>query len=244
MKDFIVCGHRGYMARYPENSMLSFEKALEMDVDTIEMDLHYTKDGEIVVIHDDTIDRTTEGKGRVSDYTFEELQAYPLLFPNGALSDERIISFETYLERFYKESFDQYVVEVKCQEREVELFQEVYRLLCKYGLEEKTLLTTFSYPVLAAAKEKGMKVQGFPAAKMKDLTIDEDTYYDMVDMIGLFIKDTTADMVSFFNDRDCLTSLVPIDRPEDCQLALDLGIDMFSSNELAHVIPFRNQHKL
>ncbi len=58
----------------PENTLLSFRRAIDIGVDWIEFDLHESKDGVLVVIHDDTVDRTTNGKGKVSDMTFEQLQ--------------------------------------------------------------------------------------------------------------------------------------------------------------------------
>ena len=71
MKNF---AHRGFSGKYPENTMLAFRKALECGADGIEMDVQLTKDGELVVIHDERVDRTTNGTGNVRDYTLEELQ--------------------------------------------------------------------------------------------------------------------------------------------------------------------------
>ena len=58
-----VAGHRGLSARYPENTMPSFRAALEAGLDMIEMDVHRTKDGQLIVMHDHTVDRTTDGTG-------------------------------------------------------------------------------------------------------------------------------------------------------------------------------------
>lgn len=73
--DLIVFAHRGERGRYPENTMLSFEKAARHDIDALEMDFHYTADGVPVVIHDDTVDRTTNGKGPVNSYLLQEIKA-------------------------------------------------------------------------------------------------------------------------------------------------------------------------
>ena len=64
--------HRGFSGKYPENTMLAFEKAIEAGCDGIELDVQFTKDGELVIIHDEKIDRTCDGKGLISDYTLEE----------------------------------------------------------------------------------------------------------------------------------------------------------------------------
>ena len=69
-----IYAHRGYSGRYPENTMLSFQKAAETGCDGIELDVQLTRDGTVVVIHDEAVDRTTDGTGLVKDYTFEELR--------------------------------------------------------------------------------------------------------------------------------------------------------------------------
>jgi glycerophosphoryl diester phosphodiesterase len=71
-----VMGHRGACGYEPENTLRSFAKALELGVSLIECDVRFSKDGELVVIHDATIDRTTNGKGRVKDFTLTELKEF------------------------------------------------------------------------------------------------------------------------------------------------------------------------
>lgn len=69
-----LIGHRGYSARYPENTLLSFKKAIEVGCTGIELDVRLTKDNKVVVIHDKNLERTTNGKGLVNDYTLKELK--------------------------------------------------------------------------------------------------------------------------------------------------------------------------
>lgn len=74
-KDYVyVAAHRGDCARYPENTIPAFRAALEAGVDQVETDVRVTKDGELVLIHDATVDRTTNGTGKVCDYTLAELR--------------------------------------------------------------------------------------------------------------------------------------------------------------------------
>lgn len=70
----ISIGHRGACGYAPENTLLSFEKAIELGVDMIEFDVHLCKSGELVVIHDATVDRVSNGTGFVADKTLDELQ--------------------------------------------------------------------------------------------------------------------------------------------------------------------------
>lgn len=69
-------GHRGAKGYVAENTLDSFQKALELGVDGIELDVHLSADGTIMVIHDETIDRTTSGKGLVNDFTADELRQF------------------------------------------------------------------------------------------------------------------------------------------------------------------------
>jgi glycerophosphoryl diester phosphodiesterase len=70
----LVGGHRGNPAEHPENTLASFRSAIELGVDMIECDVHMSADGELVVIHDHTVDRTTNGSGLVAQHTLAELR--------------------------------------------------------------------------------------------------------------------------------------------------------------------------
>jgi glycerophosphoryl diester phosphodiesterase len=70
----LLGGHRGNPAEYPENTLASFRSAIELGVDMIECDIHLSADNQLVVIHDDTVDRTTDGSGPVREMTVEQLR--------------------------------------------------------------------------------------------------------------------------------------------------------------------------
>ena len=69
-----IMGHRGAKAYEPENTLRSIRRALDMGVQAVEIDVHVSRDGRLIVIHDATVDRTTNGRGRVSDLSWEELR--------------------------------------------------------------------------------------------------------------------------------------------------------------------------
>ncbi|MFA9186717.1 glycerophosphodiester phosphodiesterase family protein [Flavobacterium sp. FBOR7N2.3] len=71
-------GHRGARGYEPENTLVSFQKAMDLQVDGIELDVHLSLDGELMVIHDETIDRTTNGKGEVNTFSKAELQNFKI----------------------------------------------------------------------------------------------------------------------------------------------------------------------
>ena len=70
---FQIVAHRGLSNHFPENTLVGFKAALMQHVDMLEIDVHFSKDNHLVVIHDDTINRTSNGEGKVKDYTLEEL---------------------------------------------------------------------------------------------------------------------------------------------------------------------------
>ena len=84
----LYAAHRGGALLWPENSMLAFRSALAMGADFLELDVHLSRDGEVVVIHDPTLDRTTTGTGPVRDHTLAELQDLRLKDRTGALVPE------------------------------------------------------------------------------------------------------------------------------------------------------------
>jgi len=72
--EFTIIAHRGASAYYPENTLPSFEAAIEMGADMVELDVQLTSDKEVVVFHDEKISRCTDGRGKIADYTLAELK--------------------------------------------------------------------------------------------------------------------------------------------------------------------------
>ncbi|MGP4116224.1 glycerophosphodiester phosphodiesterase [Levilactobacillus zymae] len=77
-KTTMVFGHRGYPAKFPENSLAGFTYAVQHHIEGLEFDVHLTKDNVPVIMHDEKINRTTDGKGYIRDYTLAELQRFKL----------------------------------------------------------------------------------------------------------------------------------------------------------------------
>jgi glycerophosphoryl diester phosphodiesterase len=86
----LVAAHRGGAALWPENSLRAFRGALALGVDALELDLHQTADGEVIVIHDPTLERTTTGRGALRDATWAALEPLRLRDREGRVTDERV----------------------------------------------------------------------------------------------------------------------------------------------------------
>ncbi|HET8644390.1 MAG TPA: glycerophosphodiester phosphodiesterase family protein, partial [Vicinamibacteria bacterium] len=89
----LIIAHRGDSAHRPENTLASFASALEVGADLVELDVQLTRDGHPVVIHDPTVDRTTDGQGKVVDFTLPELRRLSAGYPGrfgAAYAGERV----------------------------------------------------------------------------------------------------------------------------------------------------------
>jgi glycerophosphoryl diester phosphodiesterase len=97
----LIFGHRGASAYAPENTLIAFQRALELGADGVELDVTLSADGVPVVIHDDTVDRTTDGHGRVNALTLEELKQFDAGHKfNAAFAGERIPTLREVFEQW------------------------------------------------------------------------------------------------------------------------------------------------
>ncbi len=95
----MVVSHRGDWRNAPENSLQAFRNCIDMGVDMIELDLKKTKDGQLILMHDYTVDRTTDGKGKPEDYTLDELRKLHLKNGMGRATFHTIPTLEDLDER-------------------------------------------------------------------------------------------------------------------------------------------------
>ena len=139
-----VYAHRGYSGKYPENTMLAFKKAAETGCDGIELDVQLTSDGQVVIIHDEKIDRTTDGTGNVKDYTLEELKKFHAAASwNGIYGFEPIPTLEEYFQ-WVKDTDLVTNIEIKSGVYYYEELEEkTLALVRKYGLEKKIIFSSF-----------------------------------------------------------------------------------------------------
>lgn len=93
-----VWAHRGASAEAPENTMAAFRRAIELGADGIELDVQRSADGRLVVIHDETVDRTTTGSGRLVEMTWEQIEPLRIVDDGRELLDERLPLLEEVLE--------------------------------------------------------------------------------------------------------------------------------------------------
>ena len=143
-----VFAHRGASGDYPENTILSFEKALTLPIDGIELDVHKSKDGKLIVIHDEDVQRTFKGKGLVKDYTLEELRNFKCRkfeFINNDLC--KVPTLEDVFE-LIKDKNITLNIEAKTDQIHYDLEQDVLDLVDKYNLRNNVLISSFNHKCL------------------------------------------------------------------------------------------------
>jgi glycerophosphoryl diester phosphodiesterase len=134
-------GHRGARAYEPENTIRSFSYALTLGVDAIELDVRKTKDGQLVVMHDGDLDKTTNGKGEVSELSLEEIKKYV------TEKDEHIPTLGEALD------FIGDRVKVFVELKEAGLEEAVLGLVTKRGMVGSVVVISFLEPVLRRIRE-------------------------------------------------------------------------------------------
>ncbi|WXL27378.1 glycerophosphodiester phosphodiesterase [Ectopseudomonas mendocina] len=149
----VIYGHRGAKGEVPENTLASFQQCLQHGVRRCELDLHLSRDGELMVIHDPTLKRTTGRRGKVVEHDADELVTYDARKGGpGALTPCPIPRLE---ELFQQCDFEHWQLEVKSASkvRSARLVEQIAALTAKYHLADKVTVTSSSRVVLSALKE-------------------------------------------------------------------------------------------
>ena len=139
--------HRGFSGKYPENTLLAFRKAIEAGADGAELDVHLTKDNVVVVIHDERIDRTTDGEGFVADYTYDELSQFDASATfKGVYGFNKIPTLREYFELVKPVEGFITNIELKTGYNEYPGIEKaVLELIEEFGLEERIIISSFNH---------------------------------------------------------------------------------------------------
>ncbi len=146
-KKVLVVSHRGDWRNAPENSLQAFRNCIGMNVDMIEIDLKKTKDGHLVLMHDNTINRTTNGKGKPSDYTLEELRKLRLRNGIQVVTAHQIPTLEEVLNL----AKGKILINI---DKGYDFFKDVYALLVKTGTVDQVVIKS-GFPYEKVKAENG-----------------------------------------------------------------------------------------
>ncbi|UWD47835.1 glycerophosphodiester phosphodiesterase [Clostridioides difficile] len=140
-----IYAHRGFSGKYPENTILAFKKCLDMDIYGIELDVHKTKDGKIVVIHDETVDRTFNGHGFVKDLTLRKLKTLNSSFEG--YQNNKECKIPTLEEVLILISPTNLILNIELKTDKVNytnIEKDVLKLILKYNMKNRVLISSFN----------------------------------------------------------------------------------------------------
>lgn len=216
----IIIGHRGAPVLEPENTLLGIERAIEIGVDAVEIDVHLTGDDELVVIHDSTVDRTTNGTGPVNNYALEEIQKLD------AGRGQTIPTLEEVVERV--DGRVGLIIELKAPGTE----KKVLELIRKHSLQETAYVISFWHKLVKAIKDQdpriktGVLLVGCPV----DCCIATGASADALVMNYGFID---REFVAVAHDEGLQVMIWNIDDPKLISPYEQMGVDGIGSNDPA-----------
>ena len=226
-----IFGHRGYSGRYPENTLLAFEKALEVGVDGIEFDVHLTKDGEIVIMHDENIRRTCDGEGLIKDMTFEELRSYNAAASWGdSMPAQKVPTLREYCE-LVKDAGIISNIELKTSVFEYPgIEKKVIDMVYEYGLQDSVIFSSFNHETVMRCAEIAPEIKR--GLLVEDWLIEFGAYAEKLGVqcchpvLFCLRKDTVDEMHS--HGMEINTWIV--NEYEDIRRLADLGVDGLIGN--------------
>lgn len=161
-KSILVIAHRGFSSKAPENTLAAFQEAVNIKADMIELDVTLSRDGEVVVIHDDTLDRTTNGHGAVCNYTYRELLAFNAGYTErffDKFNNEKIPTLEQVLQKFGKNILINIELkDLQNKELRTELTKKVIKLVEENNLEKSVLISSFNYEMLKIVHDSNARI--------------------------------------------------------------------------------------
>ena len=242
-----VAGHRGDSYNYFENTMTAFEAAYKAGADMIETDVRLSTDLELVLIHDERVDRTTNARGKVSEKSFSELRK---LNAGNEISPERIPTLEELL-IFACDKDLTLNIEIKeyftaeNEKRATLCIEKVLELIEKYGMGERILINSFDAAVLEYVYKKyGKKymLHGFyPYWEMGNVKINPDEYLYCACVFQIKNKENFDYLISRGIEPWVGASITQKDALEAC---IKNGAKLVTTNNPSDAISKINQIKI
>ena len=219
---FTNIAHRGASAYAPENTVASFDKALELGAGHVEMDLHFSGDGQIVVIHDDTLDRTTNGTGPVASHTLTQLKQLDAgAWFADRYAGERVPSLGELLER-YKGEFH-FHLEIKA--RAEHLSERAIDLVRGYGWLDRVTITSFQREPLQQARSYAPELPtGWLVRELEDGMVAQAQQMGVAEICP-HASLVTADLVDDLHGKGFMVRAYGVGDEEVMRRVVDAGVD-------------------
>jgi glycerophosphoryl diester phosphodiesterase len=226
----VLVAHRGYKAKYPENTWAAFEAALSSGAEMIELDITLSRDRVMVVIHDDTLDRTSNGKGAVSDYSISELQNLDAgSWFDGKFAGERIPALTEVLEKVNRRAAVNIEIKSSAFEEaapEDAIEKQVVALIRKMDLVDYVIISSFETRFLEriAALDPALAlgvISWEPADESTVKTLEKLGAYSW----HAWHEILTADQVELMHAANFKVFSFTVNEPEVLRSLTEIGID-------------------
>lgn len=229
-----LMSHRGIPWTLPENSMASIRAAIESGADIVEFDVRLTKDSIPIVMHDATIDRTTDGTGSVGSYNYSDLKKYKIIYTkNGRVSDGEPVPTLEELATLFSRYRD---VRINCEIKDYQdaCLDLVFWVFKNNDLLHRTVFTCFDYKVLEKLKlmSDEVRVQGFPLELMTNVPHTSDSPELLFDYIGIKFSLATKELVSYYKSIGLVTGVWVVNDIQDLKFCIDLGFDIITTDRI------------
>lgn len=231
----LVCGHRGYSSRFPENTLSAFAAAVGAGVEMIELDVRLSADGVPVVIHDDTLERTTDGSGPVAEKTWDELCGLDA----GSWKDEAF-GFEglPMLASVFKMVPPQVQVNIELKQNSPELCAAVMEVVAGFKAERRVVLGSFHIDMLMEVKMRrpSVWVQGITARPDETIEALNDSSERFYDSFSLDRRSIERRHVDWFNERGIAVWCWTVNDAEEAVRLGRMGVDLIVSDDPPEII--------
>jgi glycerophosphoryl diester phosphodiesterase len=225
-----TCAHRGFNTVAPENSLPAFGAAVAMGAQEIEFDLWFTKDGEVVSIHDPTLDRVSNGSGNVWEYTLSELRELDFGSVRGeAFSALKIPTFEDILKKFSCHCIMN--IHLKTGKDRPECLKKVVDLIHKYDCEKYVYFMSGDDELLELLQEKYPNISRCCGGGKAKWEIVERAIKYGCKRVQLFKPCFNQEMIDRAHEHGIICNVFWSDDPEETQRFLDMGIDVILTND-------------
>ncbi|MGG1248120.1 glycerophosphodiester phosphodiesterase [Bacillus spizizenii] len=223
-----IFAHRGASGQYPENTMLAFEKGIEAGADGIELDVQLTKDGRMVVIHDERLDRTTSLKGFVKDTVYDVIMtANAAAGHDHTYSDIKVPLLEDVLSWAYKKDF---LINIELKNSVIRyegMEEKVLEAVKRFNIEERIILSTFNHESLALCAQLAPHIER--AALTSDVLYQADQYITSIPASGYHPKlnspGTADEVLKKMRNSSIKVRPYTVNRPEDMKRLFEAGAD-------------------
>ncbi|MEC1261097.1 glycerophosphodiester phosphodiesterase [Bacillus swezeyi] len=223
-----IFAHRGASGTLPENTMTAFEHAAAAGADGIELDVQMTKDGRLVVIHDEKLDRTTSLKGYIKDYTYEDMKQGDASYRFSEKTG--FVAVPTLEEVFDWAAKGDFLLNVELKNSIVRyegMEEKVMSLIEAYNLQDRIILSSFNHESLALCSRINPDIE--LAALFMDVLYQPEQYIDMIPASGFhpYRRSMSEDTIQNAHLKQKAVRPFTINREEDMKKLIEAGVDGF-----------------